>query len=220
MSKKKTAAKITLIVVNILVILGLGFGTGFFYMKYRNLKNSNLTADQRIVKYEKEISKSYTLPIGDKATLADVKNAADLKKDDANKEFFKDSQDGDVLLVYTNSKLGILYRPSTKKIIKAGPVAFQQKVATLVLGAKADRTAADTILKQAFDATVNVAAESDAKTSLTTTIVVDVSGGNAELAARLATELKGKVGTVPEGEDKPSNTNGIAIYVAPISSNP
>ena len=115
---KKKVKNIVLIVLNVLVIIGLGFTSGFYFVKYRNEKNNNLTTDQRIAKYEKEISKSYTLPIGDKATLADVKSADELKKDEANKDFFKDVVDGDILLIYTNSKLGILYRPDTKKIIK------------------------------------------------------------------------------------------------------
>ncbi len=218
MSKKRTAYKITLTILNVLLILGLGFSSGFFYLKYQNLKNSSLTGDQRIAKYEKEISKSYTLPTGDQATLADVKNAAELKKDEANKDFFKDSQDGDVLLVYANSKLGILYRPSIKKIIKAGPVAFSQQVAANLVGAQVDRAAAAAVIKHAFSTTVNIATQADAKTALTSTVVVDVTGKNTELVKQLATALKGSVGTVPEGQDAPTAGTGIAIYVAPATN--
>ncbi len=214
---KKKVKKIALITLNIVVIVGLGFTSGFYFVKYRNEKNNNLTTDQRIAKYEKEISKSYTLPSGDKATLADVKSAEELKKDEANKDFFKDVVNGDILLIYTNSKLGILYRPDTKKIIKTGPLAFKQQLTAFIVGAKADRDIVIAALKQAFANDISTATEADAKAPLVAggTVIVDVSGKNADLVKRLATELKGTVGNVPEGQDRAPEGAGVAIYAAP-----
>ena len=121
-------------------------------------------------------------------------------------------------MVYPTTKLGILYRPSTKKIIKAGPVAFAQQVSTVLYGAKADRDTAAGILKKAFAATVSIAGQSDAKAAIASTVVVDVSGKNGELAGQLAAELKGKVGSVPEGQDIPPSGVGIAIFDAPTTT--
>ena len=206
-----------LITLNIVVIAGLAATSVTFYLKYNNEKNKNLTTDQRIAKYEKEISKTYTLPAGEKATLADVKNAAELKKDETNKEFFKDAIDGDIVLIYANSKLGILYRPSSKKIIKTGPLAFKQQLSAYIVGGKTEREAVIALLKQAFSNDISTASEADAKTPLTagSTTIVDVTGKNTDLVGRLATELKGKVGSVPEGQDAPKDGFGIAIYIAP-----
>lgn len=215
---KKKVKKIVLIVFNVLIILGLGFTSGFYYLRYNNEKTKNLTTDQLIAKYEKEISKSYTLPTGDKASLLpiDTATAEKFKKDETNKEFFKDSTDGDVVLIYANSKLGILYRPSTKKIIKTGPLAFKQQLTAAIIGAKTDRDAVIAVLKKAFVSDITTASEFEAKTLLAAgnTVIVDLTGKNADLAARLATELKGKVGDVPEGQDKPADGFGIAIYAA------
>lgn len=214
--KSKKAFKISLLIVNVLVIAGLGFTSVFFFLKYRDAKNNNQTPEQRIVQYEKEIAKTYTLPVGDKPTLADVKSAAELKKDQNNKEFFKDAVDGDILLVYNNSKLGILYRPSAKKIIKAGPVAFKQQVAVQVIGVKVDREAAVALLKSAYANDVTIASESDAKELIEgDTIIVDVTGKNSELAKKIAETLKGKVGNVPEGQESPSKDTGIVVFAAP-----
>ena len=211
--RSKKAGKFLLLAANIIVLAGLGFSSVFFYLKYKNLKATIATPDQRIAKYEKEISKSFALPVGEKATLADVKSAADLKKDEANKEFFKDAADGDVLLVYSTSKQGILYRPTTKKIIKSGPVAFKQQIATELIGAKADRDTVTSVLKAVFASDVSVTTEIDAKTPITGgTIVVDATGKNADLAKRLATELKGKVGNAPEGQTAASAAVGVVIY--------
>lgn len=214
---KRKVKKIILITLNVLVIIGLGFTSGFYFVKYRNEKNNNLTTDQRIAKYEKEISKSYTLPTGDKATLADVKSADELKKDEANKDFFKDVANGDILLIYTNSKLGILYRPDTKKIIKTGPLAYKQQLTAFIVGAKTERETVIAALKQAFANDISTATEADAKTPLAAgaTVIVDVTGKNADLVKRLASELKGTVGNVPEGQERPAEGVGVAIYAAP-----
>ena len=112
MKKPKKLAKIFLYIANVLIIAGLGFTSAFFYLKWQDTKNTNLSTDQRIAKYENEIKSSYNLPVGEKPTLADVNNADDLKKDEQNKDFFKDTENGDVLLIYTNSKSGVLYRPT------------------------------------------------------------------------------------------------------------
>lgn len=200
------------------MLVGLGFSSVFFFMKYHNLQNSSQTPDQKIAKYEKEISKSFTLPKDEKPTIADLSDAATLdtvKK--ADSVFFKDAASGDVLLIYKNAPLLVIYNPTTKKIINSGPYSFSTKIATQIVGVKADRDAANNIIKQAFAATLNVTSQTDSKTSLTSTTVVDMTGKNTVLATQLASELKGKVGTVPTGEDQPVSGTGIAIYMAPAT---
>lgn len=217
---KKNVKKIMLLVLNIVVIVGLGTSTVLFYIKYQDAKEASLTGDQKLAKYEKEISKTYTLPTDEKAQLYDVNNADQLKKDETNKDFFKDIQNGDVLLIYTNNKLGIIYRPATKKIIKTGPLAFKQQLTAAIVGAKADRESVIAVLKQVFANDITSATEIDAKTPITAgeTIIVDLTGNNKDLAAKLASELKGKVHNVPEGQDRPADTFGIAIYAAPVAT--
>jgi hypothetical protein len=219
---KKNVKKIVLLVLNVLVIVGLSASTVLFYLKYQDAKEAALTGDQKLAKYEKEINKTYTLPTDEKAQLYDVNNADQLKKDEANKDFFKDIQNGDVLLIYTNNKLGIIYRPTTKKIIKTGPLAFKQQLTAAIIGAKSDREAVIAVLKRAFSNDITSATEVDAKTPLAagTTIIVDLTGNNKDLVAKLASELKGKVDNVPEGQDRPADTFGIAIYAAPATVTP
>lgn len=217
MVKRKKVVKVSLLSLGGLIVAALIAGNVVQLIRYNNLKEQNLSTDQRIAKYEKEISKTYTLPSGEKATLADVKSAEDLKKDEANKEFFKDSADGDIVLIYPNTKLGILYRPTSKKIIKTGPLAFKQQLTAAIIGAKTERASVIETLKKTFANDITSATEIDAKAPLAvgSTVVVDLTGKNTDLVERLATELKGKVGDVPEGQDKPANGYGIAIYIAP-----
>lgn len=216
---KKKVTKIVLLTANVLVIAGLAFSTAFYYTKYNDLKKSSLTNDQKISKYEKEISKTYTLPTGEKAALlvVDAASVEKFKKDDTNKEFFKDAAEGDTVLIYQNNKLGILYRPSTKKIIKTGPLFIKENLVAAIIGAKADRTAAIEVLKKAFATDINSASEIEPKTAIAagSTVIVDLTGKNKDLVDKLAAELKGTVGNVPEGQDKPADGFGIAIFIAP-----
>ena len=215
MSKKRTVLKISLIIINVLFILGLGFTSVYYFLKYHHLQNSSLSDDQKLAKYEAEISKSYTLPTGEKPTLGTVNDADAIKK--TNPTFFKDLAKDDVLLIYDKAPLVVIYRPSTKKIINSAPLKFTNKVSVGVYGGKTERGAVSDILKQAFSSNVSLTADADAKTPHTTTIVVDLTGKNAELATKIATEIKGKVATQPATEDTPAAGIGIAIYVAPTA---
>jgi hypothetical protein len=55
--------------------------------------------------------------------LFTVNDAVLLKSQQA---FFKDAENGDVLLVFQTSGKALIYRESSDKIINAGPVSFQQ----------------------------------------------------------------------------------------------
>lgn len=51
-------------------------------------------------------------------------NDANLLK--SQQAFFKDAENGDVLLVYQTNSKAIIYREKTNKIVNSGPVSFQQ----------------------------------------------------------------------------------------------
>lgn len=214
-TKNRKTGKIILIVLNVLLILGLGFSTGFLYVKYQNLKQKTLSNDQLIAKYEKEISKTFTLPTGEKPTLYVVNKADSLKSEGPNKDFFKDAADGDALLVYEKAKLGVLYRPTTKKIVKTGPASLSQQLSVAVIGAKTDRDQVLAVLKSAFSKDFTTAVEQDPKTPVSGVTVVDLTGKNNALAAKLASELKGTVGSVPVGQNAAPAEASIAVYVGP-----
>lgn len=73
---------------------------------------------QQIGELTKQIGASFQLPAGETPTLATVSDASKVR----SQAFFKDSQNGDKVLLYSKAGEAILYRPSTKKIISVAPV--------------------------------------------------------------------------------------------------
>jgi hypothetical protein len=73
---------------------------------------------QQLGELTKQIGASFQLPAGETPTLATVSDASKVR----SQAFFKDTQNGDKVLLYSKAGEAILYRPSTKKIISVAPV--------------------------------------------------------------------------------------------------
>ncbi len=133
--------KMIFIVLNVLVIVGLAVFGGFYFKKYRDLQPKYATAVKDAETYKtnpqaaaqeeqnrliEEVGKVYDLPKDEKPSqIAKVDNdpakLATLKQD---QPFFAKAEPGDVTFIYTNSKLAILYRPSTKQLINVASVSI------------------------------------------------------------------------------------------------
>jgi nitrogen regulatory protein PII-like uncharacterized protein len=216
MAKRSFLSRITFLkVLNVLVILALAGAAGYYFKKYDNLKNSTPDKIQQAQtdEYIKAVGKLYSLPKNEKPDVATVKDKEALKK---QYPFFDQAENGDVVLIYKDAKLAILYRPSTKQLVKVGPVNIESGVSIRVLGKEADRGAVEKKL------TDNQLAFSKAepKTAVTGITVVDVKGTNAEQAKKLAEIVGGQVGTLPAGEDKPTDVDLLVFVGAPTPVTP
>lgn len=130
-----------------LAIGGLMATSGFYFMRYRTARlqradlqsqNAELTKQLSAFKTNPEqankaetdkiiaeIGKSYALPKEPPTSVYTVKDKVAAQKE----PFFSKAEQDDVALIYTNSKLAILYRPSTKQIINVSTVTIQDKPA-------------------------------------------------------------------------------------------
>lgn len=213
--KRSVLKKTGLIAVYALPLIGLAAFGGYYFKKYNELQSNPISAEQATQQEEertlREVGKLYELPTDEKPTIATVKDKEALKKQ--YPDFFDKAENGDKLLVYQNAKLAILYRPSFKQLIKVGPLQVQENPVVKVVGTDAERAA---IEKQLKDAKLTVQAGSAAKGQIIGVTVVDVSGKNTEFAAQVATAISGKVGSLPEGEDKPEGVD-ILVFVGPVA---
>ncbi len=125
----------------VLVLALAGFG-GFFFWKYTETKNelSNVQAEltaatdqiqifrtdpaaagqAEVTRIVEEVSALYALPENEEPSVATVRDKELLK----DQPFFEKAENDDVTLIYTNAKLALLYRPSTKQIVNVSTVAI------------------------------------------------------------------------------------------------
>ncbi len=77
------------------------------------------TATNTLDRVVLEVSKQYLLPVGGTPTMALITSLDEL----VGQAFFAKAQVDDIVLMYMESKKGILWRPSTRQIIEIGPIA-------------------------------------------------------------------------------------------------
>lgn len=68
-----------------------------------------------------KVSQLYAIPEGQVPTIATVQDIDKLK----DQPFFDGAQNGDYLIVFDESSLAILYRPSENRLVKVGPINIE-----------------------------------------------------------------------------------------------
>lgn len=135
------------VIANIVLVVVLVAAGSWFFLKYRkdhielNKKYNEATKElesfkqdpsavaqaeaQRIIE---EVGKVYALPKDEKPTVGTVKNDnAEIEKLKKEQAFFANTQAGDITLIYTNAKIALLYRPSTKQLINVSSITIQDQ---------------------------------------------------------------------------------------------
>lgn len=118
--KKRFSKRFVLIGFLIALLLVAGGGGGFFvYSNYLSKPDPNtpLTAQQS-QKLIEQVGKLIELPTNEEPILATVSDTSRLPSE----PFYQNAQNGDRVLVFKNSKMAILFRPSANKIIRVGTV--------------------------------------------------------------------------------------------------
>lgn len=94
--------------------------SGFFAWKYFSNSGDEESADdvtsQRIVE---KVNNLYLAPPGEEPTVAQIKDIDKLQ----DQPFFDPAQNGDYLLVYSDSQIAMVYREDVNKIVTAGPIS-------------------------------------------------------------------------------------------------
>jgi cell division septation protein DedD len=132
-------APIFWIILAVVVLILGGVGVGIYqYQKVASeltaVKNNpaqgGQLTDDRQRELIAEVSSKIMLPADEKPTVAIVSDINRLK----DQQFFVNGQNGDVVLIYMNSKRAILYRPAEKKIVEVAPVNLSPNQTASVAG--------------------------------------------------------------------------------------
>lgn len=123
----KTGIPKVAFVIGLLIVLAIGVGGTSYFIKMKpevlGLAKGNQQAQAEVDNLIKDLSKLITLPSDEKPTVATVTDAEKIK----TQSFFKNAQNGDKVIIYTNAKKAVLYRPSEKRIVEVGAVNINQQ---------------------------------------------------------------------------------------------
>ena len=206
-----------------IIIVVIAVVAGYFYFQYQKtqklLQNPTLAAQEEVKALVTKVATLMELPQDEQPTVATISDKSKLK----DQPFFINAENGDKVLIYTNAKKAIIYRPSTNKIIEVGPVnigpaAVSPTPSSLVKVALYNGTnvvgLTSTIEKDLTSKMDNVSVvkkDNAAANNYTKTLVIDLSGKQAENAKKIAQILNGDVGQLPKGETVPSSTDILVI---------
>ncbi len=213
-------------VVLALVLVGAGAGGAAYLIKAKpeilGLSKGQAAAQAEVDSLVAEVSKLIALPSDEKPTVATITDIEKLK----DQAFFKSAANNDRVLIYTNAKKAILYRPSEKRIIDVGAVNINQQsgqaagasTATPVKVALYNGTETvgvtnevEKIVKEKVTSIEVVAKGNAAKRDYQKTMVVDLTGSRNADAQALAQALGAEVKDLPEGEQKPAGADFLVI---------
>jgi len=97
--------------VLIVMILVLGGACTYLFMQYRRVNDGQKNTAAQTAALVRQISKTVALP-DEQATLATVLDKTKL----GDQQLAREAHNGDLLLIYKDARLVILYRPSTHKV--------------------------------------------------------------------------------------------------------
>jgi hypothetical protein len=198
----------------------------YYYNQYKQtqalLQNPKASANVEAKDLIDKVGKLIELPKGETPTIATVSDITKL----VGQPFFANAKNGDKVLIFTQAKEAILYRESIDKIIQVAPinlgsststsaanlsnqltptvapatVAIYNGTTTVGLAAKADSTITQGVPN------ASITQKRDAKGNYLKTQVIDLSGKQSVVAAKIAGLLGGSVSSsVPNGEAKPGS---------------
>lgn len=100
----------------ILLVIALSLTSVYFYKKSTN--NPTQASQTEIKSLVQKVGKLAVIPTDETPTLATVSDPSALK----GQAFFVDAIEGDKVLIYTNAKKAVLYRPSVNRVINIAPL--------------------------------------------------------------------------------------------------
>lgn len=119
------------VLTGLAILLALaGFGlAAYLFTQVQALKNdpktSQQAAENRTNEVKAKVAKLISLPSDEKPILATVDDKEKLK----SQPFFKDAENGDVILIFPQAKKAVVYRENENKLINVGPIAITSDAA-------------------------------------------------------------------------------------------
>lgn len=220
------------LVLSIITLIGLGVAAFSFYEYSKTQKElqaikksttaSQKTTNDQVSKIVAEVSKLIKLPEGELPTMATISDINKLK----DQPFFKNSKNGDILLVYNKAGKAILYNPTDKKIVEVAPIGsgagisspsptpalFQSKV--IIRNGTATPNLATKIeaeVKKVSSDILIAGKENAARETYDKTIIVVLNPKAQEMAQNITKIFNATISDLPDWENKPAGADILII---------
>jgi len=204
-----------LIIVNVLLIIGLAGYSGFLFFENRDLNDQlTSTAEQKRDRLVTEINKVFDLP-NETPEVVIVTNPDQFK---AKYTTFDNANEGDYLLVFRKSRLGVLYRQSEKRVVKTTNVVIP--ITIELVGSQETIDAAESKLGE-FGSQITVS--KTVKDGVTQTFVYDVDQDQETETSSIAKQLEYDVGTTLPTSITPASQTEVVVLIAdtkPVETTP
>lgn len=233
MKKLSGISKKKLVIILVLALLIVASVGGFIFFQYQQQNKTPDNPQAEIQDLTVKVGKLMDLPNDEEPVVATVSDVTKL----ASQPFFAKALNGDKVLAYSKAKKAILYRPSTNKIIEVtfyNPAVDQATSASKSAVSTTEDKKAESIkvavyngtktaglakskaddLEKEFGEQIEITSTGNAKGDFDEALIVDISGNNSDLVSDIAKSLGGKVGKLPEDEDKPANAQILVILGA------
>lgn len=229
---KKRILKLLSFLIIVLVLAGTSY---YFYSRFTKaqylLNNPDAASKEESDAIIARVSKLILLPKGETPQIATIIDASKLK----NQPFFSNAENNDKVLVYTKAQEAIIFRPHANMIVanvgplyigvptplpaQAGiPSPSRTPRAALIKVAIYNGTnttglanTAQTELTSKFVGLQVVSKTDAANKNYTTSLVIDLTGNNKDIATIIAKDLNATVTTLPTGETALTNTDLLII---------
>jgi hypothetical protein len=122
--KEKKGGRGLWIILGILLTVCVLVVAGYFGWKYKKNMDNSKTAENEAQVITEKITKFMDLP-SETPTLATITDKDKL----GEQTFFTNAQNGDKVLIYTQSKKALLYRPETSRVIEFASLLTKEKSA-------------------------------------------------------------------------------------------
>ena len=166
----------------------------------------------------RQVGELISLPEGEKPSVATVTDEEKL----GDQVFFKNAKEGDKVLIYTNARKVILYRPSEDRVVEVGSVNIQEEVK----GESTEVQNRFVLLNGTQTAGLTNTMESDLVRVVPEAVIVSKAnavnldyeesllvnlGATSDQAEQMADDLGIGLATLPEGEKKPEDADFLII---------
>ena len=114
---EKKSVIVTFVVLILLALLGSGAGI-YYYVQFKTLERRVNDPRAQAKDVLAKVGKLIDLPTGEEPTIATVQDAEKIK----NQPFFAKAQNGYTVILYTNTRMAILFDDKNNKIINVGTI--------------------------------------------------------------------------------------------------